>query len=192
MEDLQHLNPPSQIQSIDADSRAIGFDMPSAPLTCALLRTLAASKPQGKFLEIGSGTGLSTAWILDGMDAKSQLITIDYQQSFLDILNRYLGCDPRLKVICGEGDDYLKSLTGQQFDLIFADAWSGKYQCLDEALALLKPGGIYAIDDMLPQPNWPDGHTAKVNLLISILEDRKDLQVVKMSWASGIILATKI
>ena len=46
--------------------------------------------------------------------------------------------------------------------------------------------------DMLPQPNWPEGHTAKVDRLISTLEERTDFQIVKMSWASGIIVAIKI
>jgi predicted O-methyltransferase YrrM len=192
MHDLNHLNAPKSIQAIDQDSRAIGFNMRSEPLTCCLLRTIAASKPSGKLLELGSGTGLSTAWILDGMDANSHLTTIDLDASFLEILDRHLGKDSRLTVVCGDGDDLLRSLDGQKFDFIFADAWSGKYQLLDEALALLKPSGIYVIDDMLPQPNWPDGHTVKVDQLISILEQRKDLRISKMSWASGIIIATKI
>ncbi len=192
MNDLYHLNEPKSIRSIDADSRAIGFTMPSEPLTCSFLRTIAATKPSGKLLELGSGTGLSTAWILDGMDANSHLTTVDLDQSFLEILDRHLGTDPRLTVICGDGDDFLRSLNEQQFDFIFADAWSGKYQLLDEALALLKPGGIYVIDDMLPQLNWPEGHAARVDRLISTLEQRTDLRISKMSWASGIILATKI
>jgi predicted O-methyltransferase YrrM len=192
MEDLNHLNEPKSIQAIERDSRAIGFNMPSEQLTCSFLRTIAASKPSGKLLELGSGTGLSTAWILDGMDGDSHLTTVDLEASFLEILDRHLGTDPRLTVVCGDGDDLLRSLNGQKFDFIFADAWSGKYQLLEEALALLKPGGIYAIDDMLPQPNWPEGHAEKVVNLITSLEQRQDLRIVKMSWASGIILATKI
>ena len=192
MKDLHHLNEPKSIGSIDADSRAAGFTMPSDPLTCAFLRTLAASKPSGKFLELGAGTGLSTAWILDGMDANSHLTTIDNESNLLEILNKYLGTDPRLTVVCGDGDEFLQSLNGQKFDFIFADTWSGKYRCLDEALDLLKPGGIYAIDDMLPQPNWPEGHAEKVAKLIDTLEGRSDLRIIKMSWASGIIIATKI
>jgi predicted O-methyltransferase YrrM len=192
MNDLHHLNEPKSLKEIDSDSRAAGFTMPSEPLTCAFLRTLAASKPSGKFLELGSGTGLSTAWILDGMDANSHLTTIDNDPNWLEILNRYLGKDPRLTVLCGDGDEFLRSVTGREFDFIFADAWSGKYQCLDEALDLLKPGGIYAIDDMLPQPNWPEGHAENVEKLIFTLEQRSDLRIIKMSWASGIIIATKI
>lgn len=65
---------PPAYAAIDEATRAHGFTMPSDPLTCSLLRTLAAAKPGGQFLELGTGTGLSTAWILDGMDADSTLI----------------------------------------------------------------------------------------------------------------------
>jgi predicted O-methyltransferase YrrM len=54
---------------------------------------IAASKPAGKFLELGTGTGLSTAWILDGMDNNSSLISIDNDHNFLEIAQRFLGND---------------------------------------------------------------------------------------------------
>jgi hypothetical protein len=44
---------------------------------------------------------------------------------------------------------------------------------------------------MLPQDNWPEGHEEKVNNLIQFLENRKDLNCVKLDWASGIIICTK-
>jgi predicted O-methyltransferase YrrM len=192
MNDQNNLREPKSITAINVDGKSIGFAMPSEPLTCVLLRVLAASKPGGNFLELGSGTGLSTAWILDGMDATSRLTTIDNEESLLQILRRHLGEDPRLTVVCGDGDEIVPSLAGQKFDFIFADAWPGKYRFLDETLTLLKSGGIYVIDDMLPQPNWPEGHSEKAAALIADLEKRSDLRLVKMSWASGIILATKL
>lgn len=79
----------------------------------------------------------------------------------------------------------------QQFDLIFADTWIGKYTGLEETLNLLKPGGLYVIDDMLPQANWPDGHESNVQKLIQALESNQDLILTKLDWASGIIIATK-
>lgn len=166
--------------------------MASDPLTCSLLRTLAAAKPSGRFLELGSGTGLSTTWILAGMDDDSSLITVDNDESLLSILRENLGHDSRLEVVCADGDDYLRSLHSQTFDFIFADTWSGKYRLLDETLKLLKPSGFYIIDDMLPQSNWPEGHAEKVADLIAKLEQNENIWVTKMSWASGIILATKI
>jgi hypothetical protein len=68
---------------------------------------------------------------------------------------------------------------------------TGKYDHLDDALCLVKPGGLYIIDDLLPQPSWPDGHAAKVTALLSDLTQRADLLLTKLSWASGLIVATK-
>jgi predicted O-methyltransferase YrrM len=192
MNDLANLREPEVIAAIWADTRASGFNMASEPRTCSLLRTLAASKPSARFLELGSGTGLSTAWLLDGMDARSRLTTVDNDKSLLSILKKHLGGDPRLTVVCADGDDFLRSVRGQHFDFIFADAWSGKYRLLDEALELLNPTGMYVIDDMLPQPNWPEGHAGKAAALVAALEQRKNLRVTKLSWASGVVLVTKL
>lgn len=192
MNDLSNLNEPKSIQAIWADTRAAGFTMASEPLTCSLLRTLAASKPGGRFLELGSGTGLSTAWILDGMDSKSHLITVDNDENLLSILTKNLGEDPRLTAVCADGDEFLGSLNGQYFDFVFADTWSGKYRLLEEALALVSPAGLYVIDDMLPQPNWPEGHAEKAAHLVATLEQRNDFRLTKMSWASGVIIASKL
>ena len=191
MNDLSNLNEPAAIAAIWADSRACGFTMASEPLTCSLLRTLAAAKPAARFLELGSGSGLSTAWLLDGMDAASRLTTVDNDAALLAILKKHLGADLRLTVACADGDDFLRSLQGQRFDFIFADTWAGKYRLLDEALALLNPGGLYVIDDMLPQPNWPEGHAEKVADLVATLAQREDFRLTKLSWASGVMLAAK-
>ncbi len=191
MDDFTALNEPVQLPAIWADTRAAGFTMASEPLTCSLLRTLSASKPSSRFLELGSGTGLSTAWILDGMDAGSHLTTVDNDAALLSILKRHLGDDSRLSVVCTDGDDFLRSIKGARFDFIFADTWSGKYRLLEEALDLVAPSGFYVIDDMLPQPNWPEGHAEKAASLIATLEQRQDFRITKLSWASGIILAVR-
>jgi predicted O-methyltransferase YrrM len=192
MNDLSNLHEPKNVAAIWADTRAAGFTMASEPLTCSLLRTLAASKPSARFLELGSGTGLSTAWLLDGMDSGSHLTTVDNDEALLAVLKNHLGKDPRLTVVCADGDEFVQSLHGQNFDFVFADTWAGKYRFLDEVLALLNPSGLYVIDDMLPQPNWPEGHAGKAASLIATLERRKDFRVTKLSWASGVVLATKL
>jgi len=74
---------------------------------------------------------------------------------------------------------------------VFADAMPGKYQLLDEVLDMVESGGIYFIDDMLPQPNWPDGHAEKVTQLLNYLDEREDLVLTKMGWASGIVIIVK-
>ncbi|HUL66661.1 MAG TPA: class I SAM-dependent methyltransferase [Burkholderiaceae bacterium] len=192
MDDLFNIDEPKSVAAIWAETNAAGFTMASEPLTCSLLRTLAASKPSARFLELGSGTGLATAWLLDGMDANSRLLTVDNDASLLAILERNLGSDPRLTVVCSDADEFVHSLRSERFDFIFADTWAGKYRLLDEALELLNPAGLYVIDDMLPQPNWPDGHAEKAARLLAALESRVGFRVTKLSWASGIVIAARL
>jgi predicted O-methyltransferase YrrM len=191
MNDRHNLSPPTVVRAIQQDTAASGFTMASEPQTGSLLRTLAATKPAGAFLELGTGTGLCTAWILDGMDRQSTLTTVDNDEAVLKIAKRHLGEDPRVMFHLSEGAQFLETLRGRTFDFIFADTWPGKYHRLDDALALLKSGGLYVIDDMLPQANWPAGHDLKAAALIATLEQRADFTVTKLNWASGLIVATK-
>ncbi len=178
-------------QLIQKDTIASGFTMASDPLTGGLLKTLAASKKSGNFLELGTGTGLSTAWILAGMDDSSQLITIDFEIKFLNIARKYLGADNRVSMVESDGENWVLSNLSKKFDFIFADTWHGKYLLLDEVLAMLNPGGLYIIDDMLEQPNWPEGHAEKAFDLIQKLESKTDLVLTKLLWSTGIIIAVK-
>ena len=86
----------------------------------------------------------------------------------------------------------MRSLRGEHFDFIFADTWAGKYRLLHDALELLNPAGLYVIDDMLPQPNWPEGHAEKAKDLVATLEKMEGFRVTKLSWGSGVVLATKL
>lgn len=189
-EDIAQALPKAYLE-IDAATKMSGFTMASEVLTCSLLRTLAASKPGAKFLELGTGTGLSTAWILDGMDAHSSLISIDHDARFLEIAQRFLGEDSRLNLVLTDGGEWVEQNKHRKFDYIFADTWHGKYLMLEHALSMLNKGGLYILDDMLPQPNWPEGHQEKALDLIARLEKRADLLLTKQVWATGIILAVK-
>lgn len=182
---------PESYFDIDKATKENGFTMPSDVLTCSLLRTLAASKPSSKFLELGTGTGLSTSWILDGMDNNSTLISIDNDATLLAIAQQFLGHDTRLSCVLTDGEDWVKSNISQKFDYIFADTWHGKYLLLDEVLQMLNQGGLYIVDDMLPQPNWPEGHHEKAINFVKYLETRDDLLLTKQHWATGIIIAVK-
>ncbi|MBC7574613.1 MAG: class I SAM-dependent methyltransferase [Herminiimonas sp.] len=192
MDDSANLNTPVSVQKIWEETCDAGFTMASEPLTGALLRVLATSKPGGRLLELGSGTGLATAWLLDGMDAMSTLVTVDNDAAALTILRNNLGNDNRLQVVCADGDGFIQDLKNTAFDLIFADTWAGKYRLLDRTLALVKPGGWYVVDDMLPRQNWPEGHATKASALVTALEQRDDFRIAKMSWASGVIAAVRI
>ena len=191
MEDIAYISLPKQLPQIQGDTVALNFGMASEPLIGALLRTLAASKPCGRLLELGTGTGLATAWLLNGMDQSSTLISVDSDAAVQIVAQRALGADPRLKLINCDALEFVATRTPQSFDLIFADAMAGKYEGLDLALDLVKPGGFYVIDDMLPQPNWPDGHSEKIPVLMEQLARRTDFEFVPMRWATGLVITVR-
>ncbi|MGO4920945.1 O-methyltransferase [Maribacter spongiicola] len=176
---------------ITRKSQEIGFTMPSDLYVGSFLKTLIASKPKGRFLEIGTGIGLSLSWMIEGMDADSKLISVDNDAALIAIATSYFGSDNRVEVICKDGANWINEYAGAKFDLIFADAWPGKYSEIDEVLNLLHVGGFYIIDDMTKQPNWPDGHEDNVMKLTAYLEQRDDLQLTKMNWSTGLIMAVK-
>ena len=192
MNDAENIKLPPRLPQIMSETARLNFSMASDQLTGSLLRTLAATKPAGDFLELGTGTGVATAWLLDGMDHHSRLVSVENDEAVLAVAQKFLGEDRRAGFFHADGAWWLDHAECFRFDLIFADSWPGKYTHLNEALRLLKRGGLYVIDDMSPQPNWPDGHAQRVDELISILENRKDLIITKLNWSTGIIIGTKI
>jgi len=125
------------------------------------------------------------------MDENSTITSIDHDPKFMEIAQSFLGNDSRLKLVCTDGGEWMAANKDQKYDYIFADTWHGKYLLLDDALSMLNKGGMYIIDDMLPQPNWPDGHHEKAINLVQALEQRDDLVLTKQVWATGIIVAVK-
>jgi len=195
--DGTHLYPPPIMKDIEDATASIGFTLGSDHLTGSLLRTLAASKPGGALLELGTGTGLAAAWILDGMDALSRLITVDREEKHSSVARRFLEHDQRVTFRLMDGLDFISSMRkqGHTFDLIFADMQPGKFQALEETLQLLTIGGIYIVDDLLPQPKWSEGHAPEVVKLINTfenLERQGTFRVTKLNWSVGILIAVKI
>lgn len=191
MKDSIILDIPEIYPTIEAKSNEIGFTMPSDKYIGTLLKTLMLAKPGGNFLELGTGIGLSLAWMVDGMDETAQLITVDNDFALCELAQGHFGKDSRVDIICQDGSEWIKSYQGEAFDLVFADAWPGKYSELEETLALVKPGGFYVIDDMKAQPNWPEGHQENVDKLVAYLESREDFSICKMNWSTGVVLASR-
>ena len=186
------LDIPSTYLKIEEKTSQVGFSMSSDKFIGSLLKNLSASKPTGNFLEIGTGTGLALAWVVDGMDTNSKIISIDNDPKLLEVAVEAFQGDNRVQLVCADGEQWLEQYNGEKFDLIFADSWPGKYCAVDKTLNLLKPGGFYVIDDMFPQAGWPDGHQQKAETLIDYLENREDLHLTKINCSTGIIIATKI
>jgi hypothetical protein len=44
---------------------------------------------------------------------------------------------------------------------------------------------------MLPQPNWPDGHQARVDGLMATLATDRRLAVQALDWGTGFVIAVR-
>jgi len=191
MNDTELYRQPAGVADIVAETKALSFNMMSEAKVGALLAVLAASKPGGRLLELGTGTGHGTAWLLSGMDAPATLDSVDIDEAVVALARRHLGSDRRVTFHVTDGAAFLRKEGLQPFDVIYADAWPGKFSHLDEALSLLRPGGVYVIDDLLPQANWPEGHAPKVPVLINEIERRSEFSTVRLAWASGLMLVVR-
>ena len=192
MKDLNYIREPDLFQTIKSNAQKIGFEMAADEQTGSLLRTLVASKSNSQILELGTGVGASLCWMVEGLDQNSRLISIDNDPKLIAMVQSLFEHDPRVQLICQDGDQWIKDNLKARFDLIFADAWPGKYSQADTILDMLNPGGIYLVDDMTPQPNWPPGHENYVQEFGDYLLSRTDLMVTALNWSTGIIVATKV
>ena len=183
---------PIQYEAIVADSA--DFNMASDKTTGQWLRAIAASKKNGRFLELGTGTGLSACWILDGMDAGSTLLTLDNDAELVAIAKKHLAHDPRIEFVVEDGAQTLRKLSesGEKFDYIFADTWPGKIFHRDLALNLLADHALYLVDDMLPLPDWSEEHAAVMAELVADLNSRDSLACVQLDASTGLMVCTKL
>jgi len=122
----------------------------------ALLVELIGAK---KTLEIGVFTGYSSTVVAKSLPVDGKLVALDISEEFTAIAKKYweaAGVSAKIELILGPAKDSLATLLEeghqQTFDFAFIDADKGNYENYYElTLALLRPGGIIAIDNVLWQ-----------------------------------------
>jgi len=67
MNDSNIIDIPDLNSRILTKSKEIGYAIASDLFIGSLLKTLISSKPSGKFVELGTGIGLSLSWAIDDM-----------------------------------------------------------------------------------------------------------------------------
>ncbi|MDX6262260.1 MAG: hypothetical protein QOH84_3948 [Kribbellaceae bacterium] len=182
---------PAVLPVLRAAALDAGFVMSCDERTGSLLAVLAAARPGGRILELGTGVGEGAAWLLSGMDPTSQLVSVELDASVQAVARAELASDARVTFVTGDGGEWLDGYDGPPFDLVFADTWPGKFTHLDRALSLVAQGGTYLIDDLLPQAGWPQGHGDSVDRLLAQLAQRNDFHSVRLAWSTGLLMAVR-
>jgi len=122
-----------------------------------VLQVLAAASQARAVVEIGTGAGVGSLYLLRGMPADGVLTTIDveveHQRAAKEAFAQEGVRTTRTRTISGRAMDVLPRLTDGAYDLVFVDADKEGYPAyVDEAMRLLRPGGVLAIDNAL----WHD------------------------------------
>lgn len=184
------LTRPDQLAVVEEAADRLGFHMSCEDRTGSLLATLAASKPGGRFLEIGTGVGAGVAWMLSGMDVGAHLTTIDIDPRVHAAAAVTFVDDARVEFVCADAGRWLQEYEGEPFDLAFVDWRPGKFDQLDTLADLLAPGGLYVVDDLMPQDTWPADHPGRIEQFWRSWP-RPDMVATPIGWASGLLVAAK-
>ncbi|WP_232337785.1 NUDIX domain-containing protein [Deinococcus arboris] len=148
------LDLPPLVSVARQEAGRLSFDRSCSLETGRLLRTLAASKPGGRLLDLGSGVGESAAWLLAGMDGAARLLTVEADPLLAETAWEVLAPDLRAEVLHG---DWRGALERGPFDLTFADcALAKETAAVAELVASLKPGGLLAMDNFSPPGRLPE------------------------------------
>ncbi|MGH3977970.1 MAG: O-methyltransferase [Pseudonocardiaceae bacterium] len=182
---------PATVCRLHALSEAISFPMACDNRTGSLLRTLAASKPTGRILELGTGTGVGAAWLLAGMSPDARLVTVEREPELARLAAQEFGDDERVDVVTCDADAWIAGYLGPGIDLVFVDCRPGKFHARSALLNHLNHGGLYVADDLLPQLTWPEDHQPRVESFLTEIHDHTNLQVTLLAWSSGLVLAAR-
>ena len=108
-----------------------------------MARAIAASKSAGSFLCIGKGAGEIGAWVLDGMDHSSGLVTLVQDKVEATVLKRELDRDVRASVHLQDAESFLIDVHAHRFDVIVDLIADEHPRVVRLGLGLLQAGGLY-------------------------------------------------
>jgi predicted O-methyltransferase YrrM len=174
---------------------------PVLPGVGAALRMMAAALGARAVVEIGTGTGVCSLWLLRGMAPDGVLTTIDvepeHQRAAREAFAEAGVATNRTRLIAGRALDVLPRLSDGAYDLVLCDAAKAEYQdYLDQAVRLLRPGGVVAFDnalwhDRVADPARRDETTTAIRELGKRVRDDEQLVPAMLPSGDGLLLAVR-
>lgn len=187
-----------------ARARARGTEVGAMPIGQgggAMLRFLARVVDARAVVEIGTGCGVSGVWLLRGMREDGILTSVDieaeHQRLAREAFTEAGFTTQRTRLIVGRALEVLPRLSDGAYDLVLCDGRKTEYaEYLDQALRLLRVGGVVAVDnslwhDRVADPAQRDPETVTVRELgKQVLEDER-LVPVLLPVGDGLLCAVK-
>ena len=150
----------------------------------------AATPPNGRILELGTGLGVGLAWILSGLGARTDVEVVSIERDAERVLSvAEIDLPAHASIVAGDIEALLPTLG--QFDLIFADAEAGKWTGLDLTIAALVPRALLLVDDMEISRYDSSHDRSSVEVVREALMTDPRLVAVELNVGSGMILASR-
>jgi predicted O-methyltransferase YrrM len=169
--------------------------------TGAALSVLAATAGARAVVEVGTGAGVSSLYLLRGMPEDGVLTTIDleveHQRAAKEAFTE-AGLRPaRTRTISGRALDVLPRLTDGVYDLVFVDGDKESAAAyVEQAVRLLRPGGVLAVagalwHDRVADPARRDETTTAVRELGRTVRADERLLPALLPTGDGLLVAVK-
>ena len=175
----------------------------TTPGAGAYLRYIAELISAQSVVEIGTGSGVGTLWLLKGVINSGVITTIDPEVQHIQVAKQVLNdadiAPNRYRLITSDYLDVMRKLADRAYDLvIFRGNPEDIFDVIDEAHRILRTGGILAIDHFygggkVPDPAQRDPKT------IALRDAGKFLKSQSESWSialnpigDAVLLATKL
>ncbi|MGH8860209.1 MAG: O-methyltransferase [Jatrophihabitantaceae bacterium] len=175
--------------------------VPIGPAGGAALRVLAAATRAKAAIEVGTGAGVSGLYLLDWMAEDGQLVSIDVesenQRAAKEAFAEAGIASTRYRLINGSAADVLPRMRDAAYDLVFVDADKSAYAVYyEQAVRMLRPGGVVAFDNMLwhdrvADPSQRDTDTVVLRELAKTVRDDDRLVSVLLASGDGLLVAAK-
>jgi predicted O-methyltransferase YrrM len=190
----------SVLASARARAQELGC-VPIHPGGGAALRLLAAILDARHVVEIGTGTGVSSLWLLRGMREDGVLTSVDIEAEHQRQAREAFaaeGISPsRTRLITGRALEVLPRLADSSYDLVLADGAKDEYpDYVEEAARLLRTGGVLAIDnslwhDKVADPAQRDPDTIAIRGTLTALQDDERWLVALLPVGDGLLTAVR-
>lgn len=181
---------PLTVADAERSAAEAGFTRSCIPEVGRLLSAAAASKPGGVIAESGTGAGVGTAWLRNGLGLDARLVTVEREPHLADRARELFADDPRVMVLTG---DWRLLEAHAPFDVFFCDG-GGKRDDPERVVELLAPGGVLIMDDFTPIAGWPPRFDGRIDELrvFFLSHPRLSAAEVLTTPASAAIIATRL
>jgi predicted O-methyltransferase YrrM len=185
-------------------ARGRAAELGSVPIgsgAAAALSFLAATLAARTVVEVGTGTGVSGLRLFAGMSPDGVLTSIDPEAEHQRAARQAFAdagiASTRTRLINGRGLEVLPRLTDGAYDMVLVDGIRTEYpQYVTEAVRLLRPGGVLALNgalagDKVPDPTQRDPDTSAVREAGRLVRDDERLLPVMLPLGDGLLVAVK-